>query len=123
MIVQYRPTNSAEYGIDINNLVSSLLYLSNIGGIVMTNIKTINKKSYTEDGYTEIIETYVDEDLFEIIERYYDNDNYLIYEYVHDKTPGQLLKAAKEREQQPKKPQNTKQSKLNKKLEKNRKRG
>lgn len=84
----------------------------------MTNIKTINKKSYTEDGYTEIIETYVDEDLFEIIERYYDNDNYLVYEYVHDKTPGQLLKEAREREQ-PKK----KQNKLNKKLEKNRKRG
>lgn len=90
----------------------------------MTNIKTINKKSYTEDGYTEIIETYVDDDLFEIIERYYDNDNYLIYEYIHDKTPGQLLKAAKEREQvKPKKKQNTKQDKLNKKLEKNRKRG
>lgn len=89
----------------------------------MTNIKTINKKSYTEDGYTEIIETYVDEDLFEIIERYYDNDNYLIYEYVHDKTPGQLLKEAREREEQPKKKQNTKQIKLNKKLEKNRKRG
>lgn len=88
----------------------------------MTNIKTINKKSYTEDGYTEIIETYVDEDLFEIIERYYDNDNYLIYEYVHDKTPGQLLTEAKNREQ-PKKKQNTKQDKLNKKLEKNRKRG
>lgn len=90
----------------------------------MTNINTINKKSYTEDGYTEIIETYVDDDLFEIIERYYDNDNYLIYEYIHDKTPGQLLKAAKEREQpKPKKKQNTKQDKINKKLEKNRKRG
>lgn len=88
----------------------------------MTNINTINKKSYTEDGYTEIIETYVDDDLFEIIERYYDNDNYLVYEYVHDKTPGQLLAAARNREQ-PKKKQNTKQDKLNKKLEKNRKRG
>ena len=123
MIVQYRLTNSAEYGIDINNLVSSLLYLSNIGGIVMTNIKTISNKSYTEDGYSEIIETYVDDDLFEIIERYYDNDNYLVYEYAHDKTPGELLKTANERELPKKKVQITKQDKLNKKLEKNRKRG
>lgn len=89
----------------------------------MTNIKTINNKYCREDGYLETIETYVDGDLFEIIERYYDNDNYLVYEYVHDKTPGQLLKAAEKREQQPKKKQNTKQDKLNKKLEKNRKRG
>lgn len=123
MIIQYRPTKSAEYGIDINNLVSSLLYLNNIGGIVMTNIKTISNKSYTEDGYSEIIETYIDDDLFEIIERYYDNDNYLVYEYVHDKTPGELLKTANERELPKKKVQITKQDKLNKKLEKNRKRG
>lgn len=91
----------------------------------MTDIKTIIvKQSHTEDGYIEIIETYVDGDLFKTVERYYDNDNYLIYEYIHDKTPDQLLKAAKEREQvKPKKKQNTKQDKLNKKLEKNRKRG
>lgn len=88
----------------------------------MTNIKTINKKSYTEDGYIEIIETYVDDDLFMIIERYYDNDNYLVYEYSRDKAPGQLLKESINREQ-PKKKQNTKQDKINKKLEKNRKRG
>lgn len=89
----------------------------------MTNIKTICNKSYTEDGYSEIIETYVDDDLFEIIERYYDNDNYLVYEYAHDKTPGELLKTANERELPKKKVQITKQDKLNKKLEKNRKRG
>lgn len=91
----------------------------------MSGIETTKvRESFTEDGRVVITDKYVDGDLFLTKEEYFDNDGYLIYEYVHDKTPGQLLKAIKEKEQ-PKKTQPNKQhqDKLNKKLNKNRRRG
>ena len=107
-----------------------------------------------------IKETIVDGDIFEIVEQYLDENGELIYEYVHDYSPGKLLKIHQEllnqthdldyygakgvlrmidveerrkldaarrqsKEERLKKERNKAQynAKLNKKLEKNRKRG
>lgn len=82
------------------------------------------RKSYTQDGHVVITDVYIDGDLFQSKEEYYDKDGYLVYEYIYDKSPGQLLKVILKREQpEENKPDTQRRDKINKKLNKNRRRG
>lgn len=59
-----------------------------------TNIKEIRK--YRQD--CEVVEIYVDGDLYKITEEYKDDQGEVVYIYEYYPTPGQILKAQKEKE-------------------------
>lgn len=59
-----------------------------------TNIKEVRK--YRQD--CEVVEMYVDGDLYKITEEYKDDQGEVVYIYEYYPTPGQILKAQKEKE-------------------------
>ena len=59
-----------------------------------TNIKEVRK--YRQD--CEVVEIYVDGDLYKITEEYKDDQGEVVYIYEYYPTPGQILKAQKEKE-------------------------
>lgn len=70
-----------------------------------TNIKEVRK--YRQD--CEVVEIYVDGDLYKITEEYKDDQGEVVYIYEYYPTPGEMLKAQKQKENL---------SKINKKLNK-----
>ena len=74
-------------------------------------------KKYRQD--CEITETYVDGDLYKITEEYKDDQGEVVYVYEYYPTPGEMLKAQKQKETTKNKKKN--ESKINKKLAKNKK--
>ena len=74
-----------------------------------TNIKEVRK--FRQD--CEVVEMYVDGDLYKITEEYKDDQGEVVYIYEYYPTPGQILKAQKERVKKQYKTEN----KINKKLD------
>lgn len=91
---------------------------------VVENIEV--RKDHNGNKY-EVIKRFIDNELIEIIERYYDEENYMIYEYKNQRPTDLLVKEYYKRLNEEPAPEiktinKQKNIKLNKKLEKNRKR-